>query len=225
MGFYEDWSKATIADEDYYIQSFLDQSEESTNVFKHGNVEEIIVAVKLLLSKPIKCFIDRMNKSRDYFPADLFQYSNFDHAITNVCSVISFSKRPLTFSEIGKIIMHSKSDGACKKYGENHAKLAKELSLVEFSRNSSFIVQNTSLGNFTLKISEEDKYQLVKRLSLRNKFIQTLFFHAKNEIIHFDELALKVLSLSTSTRRKTNIKFIVSLILEDNKELYNNIIW
>lgn len=225
MGFYEDWRNSTLDDEDYYIQSFLSKSEESLNVFKYGTIEELVVAVTFLLSKPIKYFLDKINKTYDYNPADLVQYSNFDHAITNVCSVISFSKKALTFSEIGKIIMRSKLDGACKKYGENHAKLANELSLVELYKGSSYLVKNTSLGDFTLRISNEDKRQLVKRLALRNKFIQTLIFHAKEEMTYYEELALKVVSVSTLTRRKSNIKYLVSLILEEDKEILNNIIW
>lgn len=120
--------------------------------------------------------------------------------------------------------MHSKLEGACKKYGENHSKLAAELSFVTLTKNGSFYVKNTALGSFTISLTKECKYELIKRLALRNKFIKNIICKAKNGIIYYSSLASKVLSESTVNRRKSNVKFLTMLILE-NEHIKNNIIW
>jgi len=120
--------------------------------------------------------------------------------------------------------MHSKLVGACKKYGENHAKLAYEFSFVNLEKKTSTIVTNTSLGSFSISLSKDDKYELIKRLALRNKFISSIIFGAKKDMITYSSFASKVLSESTVNRRKSNVKYLVSLILKDN-ELLMNIVW
>lgn len=60
-------------------------------------------------------------------PDIILQFSNFDHGIFEVPRNIKMEGKPLTFNELGKLIMNSKEEGACKKYGENHSKLAYQL--------------------------------------------------------------------------------------------------
>ena len=43
----------------------------------------------------------------------------------------------MTFDQIGKDLIGAKKEGACKKYGENHSKLAKELSIVNLINKES----------------------------------------------------------------------------------------
>ena len=85
-------------------------------------------------------------------------------------------------------------------------------------------MKNTALGSFTIGLEKDEKDELVKKLAMRNCFIKSLIFHAKNGVISYNDLAGKVLSESTCVRRKSNVKKLVSLMLEDS-ELLNSVIW
>lgn len=225
MSFYSDWENNLNTDqEENYIIDFLNFSSNSLEIFLSGTKDEIFTACKILINTPISKFIATINNECNYTSENILQFSNFDHAVSNVCTCCEIYREGLTFNEIGKMIMHSKLEGACKKYGENHSKLAAELSFVTLTKNGSFYVKNTALGSFTISLTKECKYELIKRLALRNKFIKNIICKAKNGIIYYSSLASKVLSESTVNRSKSNVKFLTMLILE-NEHIKNNIIW
>jgi len=225
MSFYNEWKESIGSEKErQFIRDFLNTINESLETLLSGSKEELVVAVKVLIGTPITKFIDEIDSSKNYKAEDIVQFSNFEHAVNNVCTVIEFSDSLLNFNDLGKKIMHSKLVGACKKYGENHAKLAYEFSFVNLEKKTSTIVTNTSLGSFSISLSKDDKYELIKRLALRNKFISSIIFGAKKDMITYSSFASKVLSESTVNRRKSNVKYLVSLILKDN-ELLMNIVW
>ena len=82
--------------------------------------------------------------------------------------------------------MNSKEEGACKKYGENHSKLADKLSLVNLNREGCFYVSNTSFGDFSVGMSKVDLLNVVRRLLLRNNFIKLIVKMAKEGNVILD---------------------------------------
>lgn len=225
LDFYKEWQDCHETEgEKHYIDSFLNYSPQSLEALLHGDKESIKTAMTVLLSVPISKFVAEINSANNFIARDIIQYSNFDHAISSVCACCEFEKQGLSFAELGKRIMSSKLEGACTKYGENHAKFAEILSFVKITNNKPLLVTNTSLGTFSLSLTKNEKFELVKRLALRNPFIKTLIYRAKEGIIQYFELAEEVLSASTCIRRRTNVKFVTTLILLDEPEK-NNIIW
>ena len=226
MNFYLEWENnlPNIEENKKYTKMFLSKSEDSIKVFNNGSTEELIYVCKFLLNIPISNFIYCIDENKTCSTDMIIQYSNLEHAILDVPRVLKFNNKPLTFAELGKIIINAKEEGACKKYGENHAKLASELSMVILEKKNSTYVSNTSFGNFSVSLSEKDRRELVKRLAIRNEFIQKLIYLAKKGMVYYMDIAMETLSESTAIRRKSNVRQIVNLILNDN-ELINNIIW
>ena len=226
MDFYLEWEKNLhdIEKNKEYINQFLSKTENSLKVFNTGTTDELVYVCKFLLELPINNFIYCINENIECTTDAIIQYSNLEHAIVDVPRVLKFQNGPLTFSELGKIIIKAKEDGACKKYGENHAKVAYEMSMVNFERKSSIVVANNSFGNFSVGLSNNDRIELVKRLALRNEFIQKLIYLAKNGLVNYMDIACEILSESTAIRRKPNVRQLVNLILKDT-EIINNIVW
>ena len=138
-----------------------------------------------------------------------------------------FENRKLDFIEIGKKLINAKLDGACKKYGENHSKLAYELNLVNLEKEKRYVVTNTKLGEFLVSIDYDTKKEILKRLWLRNPFIKEMIIRAKNGDCNYSELASQYLSQSTVLRRKSNVKYVLGYILEESNYefILNNITW
>ncbi len=226
MNFYDNWrnSMFDIEENKKFTKRFLAKDSESLEVFINGTTEELISVCKFLLNIPITNFIYCIEKDIECSTDMIIQYSNLEHAVVDVAKVLKFKNEPLTFAELGRIIIHAKEEGACKKYGENHSKVAAELSMVKLERKSATEVSNTAFGNFSVDLSNNDRNELVKRLAIRNEFIQKLIYLAKKGFVSYMEVAELTLSESTALRRKSNNKQVVNLILEGN-EIINNIVW
>lgn len=226
MNFYLEWERnlANIIANTSYTKRFLLKDEESLKIFNNATYEELVKVCKFLLKIPISNFIYCINEDRNCDSSMIPQFSNFEHGIIDVAKVLKFNKKEMSFSELGKIIIKAKEDGACKKYGENHAKLACELSMVKIERKKSYMVSNTSFGNFSVNLSDEDRIELVKRLILRNEYIQKIIYLAKKGPVSYMNVASETLSESTAVRRKSNIRKLIYLVVE-NDNLIRNIMW
>lgn len=226
MNFYENWKNSMFDTEKNkeFTKKFLSKDPASLEVLNNGTTEKLISVCKFLLSIPISNFVYCIDKDIECTTDMIIQYSNLEHAIVDVAKVLKFNSKPLTFAELGKIIIQAKEEGACKKYGENHSKVAAELSMVRLERKSATEVSNTAFGDFSVDLSENDRIELVKRLAIRNEFIQKLIYLAKHGFVDYMKVAELTLSESTAIRRKSNNKEVVSLILKGN-EIFNNIVW
>lgn len=226
MDFYMKWSSMLNNDIECkkFINKFLNKEPETLDVFHSGTKDELAFACNLLLNIPIDKFIECIDVDKMCSCDMIFQYSNFEHATINVSKILKYVESPLTFAQIGKLLINAKEDGACRKYGENHSKLAKEMSMVFIDKSYISEVKNTSFGDFSVGLSETTRIELIRRLALRNNFIQKIVYYAKNGFVNYMELVCYILSESTAIRRKSNVKYITYLILKDN-DLWNNIVW
>lgn len=226
MNFYSDWKKSMfdIERNKDFTRKYLNKDPETLEVFMNGSYDDLVFVSKFLLSIPISNFLYCIDHDVECKTEMIIQYSNLNNAIVDVPRVLKFVEKSLTFAELGKIIINAKEEGACKKYGENHAKLAAEISMVKLERNGATEVTNTAFGNFSVNLSDADRLELVKRLAIRNEFIKKIIYLSKKGNVSYMDVARKILSDSTASRRKSNVRQIVNLILNDN-ELLNNIVW
>lgn len=226
MDFYLNWEKnlSNIKGNEKYVKAFLKKDEESLKVFENGLDEELLFVCKLLLKIPISTFIYNIDEDQACTADTVIQYSNLYHAVVNVSRILKFTNQSMTFTLLGKEIIRAKTDSACRKYGENHAKLAHELSMVKFTKAKGTLTTNTAFGNFSVNLSDKDRLEIARRLLLRNQFIQKIIFLAKKGKVNYMEIACRILSKSTAERRKSNMKQLINLILNKN-EIAKNIVW
>ncbi len=227
--FYQKWTQAKINDADCspFVLSFLESSTESTDTFLHGSVDEVVVAIKLLLSVSIEELLDSIEYDNTFTSKDVFQYSKLEDAVVSLCNILEYEDKALNFFEAGQRLVKSDKEFACIKYGENHIKTAEAFSLVKLEKNAlkgARYASITALGSVFTRLSIEEKYELIRRLALRNRFIKSLIFNARNNEVTYQEIVSRVLSGQTIIRRKHNVEIIVKLILKDHP-IINNIRW
>ena len=231
MNFYEIWNEVKINNisEQSFLSDFLSFTEPSTFILKNGTKSELVTFCNVILDTSIEKLVDSIKfvDANSINPDIILQFSNFEDGVFEVPRNIKMKGKSLTFNELGKLIMNSKEEGACKKYGENHSKLAYQLSLVNLNREGCFYVSNTSFGDFSVGMSKEDLLNVVRRLLLRNNFIKLIVKMAKEGNCDYSLLAKNYLSDSTAGRRKSNVKYAVNLILKGTKyeSLLKNIVW
>lgn len=231
MNFYQKWFQCRLEhkDDSIYFTAFLEKKQESIDLFDNGSEIEIAEAIKLLLSIPIHEFFKYMNyKDVIIAPNHVLQFSNFDHGVITLCKRLLFAN-PSSYKLIGDMLIHAKLPGANKKYGENHAKLAQELSFVKIIREGEMKVYMTKLGEVTVPMEESDVKKLSNRLLLRNKFIRKILSYiiVSDKQFNYSFFTEGVLSKSTSDRRKSNIKTVLSHLFDecDEIQLKYKIVW
>lgn len=225
MDFYLRWSRnINTKNEFLFIDSFMNKTYESIEPLLYGKRDDVILACRVLLATPIKKFISSVKHEALCFAKDIVQYSNFDKAVDELLRICEAEEKGLTFNQIGKFLMSSETSVACKKYGENHSKLAYELSLVQIKRKKVSEVSITALGRLFIITDDGNKYEIIKRLAIRNPFIKNLILAAKSGIVYYDDMVQHILSETTALRRKANVKYLTELILK-NDYIKNNIFW
>lgn len=185
-----------------------------------------------IISIPLSCFVDYIVhncKREPIMAADVFQFSDIQDATTNICQMVcSDGNTGLCFQDIGRMLLDdstARSQTAFNKYGENHIKTAEALGLAFRTGKRQFYLSSTGLR--FCKLPSDLRGKLLTRLILRNKLIAQLVLAATNG--SFDlEAFLYDLSKSTYLRRRTNIKYVISMLLDspeyDFSFMANNII-
>ena len=228
--FYKLWKEKydNNLDDSRYIEEFLNSSFDSISPFITGSFDDLKEIIQFLIEYPINNLLDHINDfQHDIQPAMIMQFSNFENAIYKLPIILDAEDNHLSFDILGKKLVDAKRVGACKKYGENHSKVAKECGFVTFDKKRGLtLVEITNLGQIITFLSKEAVYEVTKKLLLRNYFIQNIISYAKKNIVLYSDVA-SCLSESTLIRRKGNNKYLLNLILKKtNYEiLLNNIIW
>ncbi len=109
------------------------------------------------------------------------------------------------------------------KYGENHHKLAIQLSLAVQQVKPEL----TELGQVINMVPDEKtKVLSISKLALRIPFIQQILIEAQNKNVNGFEYLTRYLSPSTARRRRSSIKALLRLInAADYDGHMQNIIW
>lgn len=182
--------------------------------------DEVISYIIKVIEVPVSDFMDNIFgiTTGDTISAkDVFQFSSLNDATFRMCEeVFKYGNPGLTHIEAGKLLLNDgvkRKDGALTKYGENHVKTARDLGLMYEITGSYFL---SCIGQVINELPEDKQEKLLVRLALRNKLVRRLLKTVQYGEVHAREV-LGMLSDSTYTRRKPNVKKILS-ILEESSE-------
>lgn len=220
MFFYDEWiAKKNTIDEDEFILRFLASDDETTCVFHEGTQAELGIAISVITSVSMETLvknIDQMELSSEVKSIDVPQFSSFGAATNRLPEILEFAPEGMSFAEIGYQLVKSPNDSAGTKYGENHAKLAEMLDLVEISNRPSKVT-STKLGKYLLGFKPEEKKELLKRLLVRQFLIKKLIHDAgEGRVRYISEVCS--LSKSTAARRGRNVKMLLDYILAETED-------
>lgn len=150
-------------------------------------------------------------------PSDIFQFSNWNDVCQNMCESLIDNDNGKKFNDIGKLLLNDniiRKDAAYKKYGENHAKVASELGILNELSRTYFL---SCFGYVFLELSKEDQKKFLLRLLIRTKSFRNLFFFQNGEIVLRD--LFSCLADSTYFRRASNYKSLIGFILDSDEEV------
>lgn len=116
------------------------------------------------------------------------------------------------FEKLG-IYLHyepHKKEGANKKYGENHAKLATLIDLADIVNTGKMTVVPTKFGELFCQLPDDEKADMAARLMLRIPIVQHMLRDSA-DVVHIAD-HLRLFADSTKKRRIPNIKKVCNLI-------------
>lgn len=181
---------------------------------------EVMDYVQQILCLPIDRLVqhDIESETADAItPKDVFQFSSLENATDNICRILNDIGNPgVTYLQAGKLLLNdgkSRNDIAYKKYGENHLKTAEALGLLYELAHTYFV---SCIGTIYLILNDEDRKRLNIRLLLRNKFIARLVKATSTATVNARQF-LYMLSDTTYTRRKSNVKYILQYMQESTE--------
>lgn len=217
---------------EFYSRKYEDKINRNSLYYSYDfPVHEIRIYVEEILSEPIDRyikFVKGMVKREQITSKDVFQFSNIDDATINICKKVKDHNNPgMKYIDVGKILLDDgkmREDGAYTKYGENHIKTAEALGLF-FELSRTYFL--SCIGYIYCDLTDDEKDKLITRLLLRNRLITRLINASENGNVNVREF-LFMLSDSTYTRRKSNVKTILSILADseeyDFSKYINNII-
>lgn len=153
--------------------------------------------------------------------ADIIQYSSLEAATIGLTSKLKCTTdEGFSFVEVGQLLLDDqlpRNEFTYRKYGENHAKTARQFGLVQLLYNKTYL---SSLGFLYPDLDDDAKIKLLRRLILRNKYFKLIVVKSGKEIVKLDGY-LDFLAETTKVRRMSNIKRCWRLFLEEIPEGHN----
>ena len=216
--FYSEWyetRKNGLCDRDAIV-AFIRSADETLLPLFTGNDVELSTAFAAILQVPIEDVLNVVKNeviSRELTPADVPCFSSFDMGAHRLNELLEFEPNGLSFSEAGYQLMNSVQDGARKKYGENHSKLATIMSLVEISyTHRTAIITPTAWGRFLTSYDLMQKKNVLQKLILRDLCVKIIVKGALNGPVDYRSI-VSFLAKSTAIRRRSNVKYLVEYVL------------
>ena len=219
---------------DPIISKFFSRSFESSlneNIFLRSFVLDttsVLSYIEELLSIPeeayIECVIHSGAPSFITFQ-DVVQYSSFEDATSKICQILlNTDNNGLSYIETGRLLLDDgkhRKNPALRKYGENHAKTALELGLVQCLFNNNYL---TCLGYVYNLLGKDARLELIRRTILRNNFIRKILFKASQGLVSLQN-EMSFLAESTIKRRLPNIKQLLGIVHgSDSHPVFSNIL-
>lgn len=193
--------------------------------FEFELVKNFILTVTNL---PLIYFLNYMREHYNVHflePKDVIQFSNLNDCTTNICTKIKMNgDTGFNALEIGRMLEDDgveRKSGALVKYGENHAKTATELGLLQCLNNKFFL---SCFGYVFNELDEENQINFLIRLILRNKLVWRLIYKAitNGSSNYYSETGF--LSESTQLRRKSNVKQLLNFLHKTNDKNMNDVL-
>lgn len=178
-----------------------------------------------LLNTDGKEIIGAIKNSNDLEKIDasnIPQFSDMENAMYNtIKTVLNTGNVGITFEDLGFYLTGSrdKKKGADIKYGENHAKLAALLDLVQITGGKGKVkVFASELGKIYATYSKEEQQKIAQRLVFRIPVVQRAFIEGKNQKIDISGY-MSILSEKTQNRRRSNVENVIQLAQKSFEEL------
>lgn len=173
-------------------------------LIKRTKINDIIRLIK---------YEERENITKDNIP----QYSDIKLGYLKLFEVLKqLDNHEGEFEDIGyylyeEDVRDQKSKFAKQKYGENHAKLACLLDLVQIGKKGiRSVVRINKFGEMFNEDNQINKEEMFAKLSLRVPIIQNRVLGNDNMDNIFE--GMEVLSKKTSERRRSNVETMVKLV-------------
>ena len=172
---------------------------------KYNNADELIDSL-LECSNENICYLISGLEQKEIVTYSIPQYSSFVDGTTNMIKYLRMAGDfGPSFLEVGQHYIDSGSDErAYVKYGENHAKLAEILGVVEIRQESRKRVYLNELGKSLEKRSEAEQEDCFVKLSGRVPIVQYAIKHGTPDAKALEEVMRMYLSKSTAERRRRN---------------------
>lgn len=178
--------------------------------------------IDVLLKYSINEIIDILKETEELeevTPENIPQFSDINDSYYRVLKVlIETNESDMNFSDMGYYLRidenaNRSKDGALKKYGENHSKLAAlmDLVLINKSGHSSYI-NPSELGRVFYNLDDNEKENIICKQMLRIPIIRNAVF-SKDQSLSIDK-DIEVLSKTTQKRRRSNVITMLKLINE-----------
>lgn len=198
-----------------YLTKQIDlQSKELNDETAHEVAKRILEAI---LAIPIPEFTQILAKYEGIepiVPAEIPQFSNIESAAIYLPSLLNTAEHPLTYLEVGYNLHECASDGAAKKYGENHAKLCISLGLGKSEvYNGLAAISRSHICKAFCEYSDEMRFDIVQRLCFRIPIVRDIALSNDREQAIKDKM--NVLSKSTQRRRLHNLYELLSFALNE----------
>ena len=174
-----------------------------------------------LVNIPFINFIEyiRNNPSEQEIEAsDITQFSSFSSCEIEMCNALIWANNPgCQYVDIGRFFpesVASSTEGAYRKYGENHIKAASQLGLVFEYYDYWYL---SCLGYIYPDLNTRVRRQILARTILRNLLYQRMLLDVMNHNIR-PESYMEMLSDITIKRRINNVCTFLNLCIEECKE-------
>lgn len=140
---------------------------------------------------------------------DIPQFSDFKDAYYQVPFVLAnCGIKDVDYNKMGYMLrVEKRKEVADKKYGENHIKTSAQMGLCSF-RNC--MANSNTLGSMFIKLSEEERDNLLPKLCLYIPIIHNYFKLGATDEIR--DNMLSILSLTTQKRRRSNVNTIIETV-------------
>lgn len=182
---------------------------------RYNNADELIDSL-LECSKENICYLISGLDQREIVTYSIPQYSSFSDGTTNMIQYLRMAGDfGPTFLEVGQHYIASGSDErAYVKYGENHAKLAEILGVVDIRQENRKRVYLNELGKALEKRSKTEQEDCFVKLAGRVPIVQYAIKHGIPDAKALEEVMYKYLSKSTAERRRRNTWDMVVMLRE-----------
>ena len=196
-------------------KSIINETNNFKDPFEKKSVYQFISELyNIPLYTLLKIIIDKSDPiiTTDNIP----QYSSYFDGTKEIINILRMAGDiGPSFKEVGVYLLgKGKSNAAYSKYGENHAKLAREYGLVYFFHSSSYKVYLTKLGKMVEQLDNTMQDDILIKLSLRIPIIQYCFNNSIFIPKHIEKVLNNYLSKSTAKRRKNNVFTIINMVNE-----------
>lgn len=209
---------------DFYTQSF--ETSQNKNVMKKNYILDVDLLndyIQYSVHSSIDDLIEIVDNDNavELQAKDIFQFSSFSDATYIICQKIFQSgNNGLRAENVGKLLLDDGKERnkiAYTKYGENHAKFAEILGLLQSFDHYFYL---TAIGEMVLHIEEETRNLLLVRSAIRTKLVRSVLKDAKVGVVNLRQ-KLWFLADATYKRRASNIKALFKFLKEhsDSGEL------